>query len=280
MPNRMNKLSLIAVALPLLAQTPKSAAPIDLTGTWVSIVTEDWRYRFLTAPKGDFYSLPINADAKKASLAYTPTQTDACKNYHAPTVLRVPTRVRFSWDSDATLKLETDAGKQTRLLNFASAAATAAYTASGTTMLQASTAARTMQGASRAQWQTPQATRTYWQKVPAQDPNTPGFPGINMQGPPLPPDPRNLGGSLKVTTTNILPGFLRNNGVPFSENAILTEYFDLHKEASGDQWIVVTSIVEDPVYLDAPWVTSQHFRKEPNAAKWDPRACELILPTN
>ena len=83
-----------------------------------------------------------------------------------------------------------------------------------------------------------------------------------------------------MTTTNILPGFLRNNGVPFSENAILTEYFDLHKEASGDQWIVVTSIVEDPVYLDAPWVTSQHFRKEPNAAKWDPRACELILPTN
>ena len=281
----MKKLIWIAAALPALAQTPapatpKSAAPIDLTGTWVSIVTEDWRYRMLTAPKGDFYSLPINAEAKKVSLAYTPTQADACKNYHAPTLLRVPTRVRFSWDSDATLKLETDAGKQTRLFTFPSSAATAAYTASGATLVQASTAARTMQGVSRAQWQTPQATRTYWQKVPAQDPNTPGFPGINMQGPPAPPDPRNLGGSLRVTTTNILPGFLRNNGVPFSESAVLTEYFDLQKEANGDQWMVVTSIVDDPVYLDAPWVTTQHFRKEPSGAKWDPQPCELILPSN
>jgi hypothetical protein len=278
----VNKLAWFLIAAPLLAQTPKSAAPIDLTGTWVSITTEDWRYKFLTAPKGDFYSMPINADAKKVSLAYTPTQADACKNYHAPTLLRVPTRVRLGWDNDTTLKLETDAGKQTRLFPFASATATAAYTAAstGTATLQPSSGARTMQGLSRAQWQTPQAARTYWQKVPAQDPNTPGFPGINMQGPPPTPDPRNLGGTLKVTTTNILAGFLRNNGVPFSDSAVLTEYFDLHKEAGGDQWIVITSIVEDPVYLDAPWVTSQHFRKEASDAKWDPQACELILPAN
>jgi hypothetical protein len=245
-------------------RTPKAAAPIDLTGYWVSIVTEDWRYRMLTAPRGDYYSLPINQEAKRIANAYTPTQADACKNYGAPTIMRVPGRLHISWQDENTLKVEMDAGKQTRILSFGAP--------------KPATGEPTMQGVSTAQWQTPQATRAYWQKVPAQDPITPGFPGINMQGPPPPPDPRNLGGTLKVVTTHIKPGFLRNNGVPYSANVLLTEYYDLHKEKNGDQWLVITSIVEDPQYLDAPWVTTTHFRREPDGSKWDPEPCELILP--
>src|SRR5467141_433063 len=77
-----------------------------------------------------------------------------------------------------------------------------------------------MQGISTAEWQTPQLTRAYTSKLSAQDPNTPGFPGI------LPaagePDTRNLAGRLKVMTSGLRPGYLRNNGVPYSANAVLT----------------------------------------------------------
>jgi hypothetical protein len=81
-----------------------------------------------------------------------------------------------------------------------------------------------------------------------------------------------------VVTTHIRPGFLRNNGVPYSANVVMTEYYDLHKEKNGDEWLVETQIVEDPQYLDAPWITSQHFRREADNSKWDPQPCELILP--
>jgi len=127
-------LTLAAVAS-LYAQTPKSLAPIDLTGNWVSVVTEDWRYRMLTAPKGDYYSLPLNQEAIKAAMAYTPTQSDACKNYGAPTIMRAPGRIRIAWDNDTTLKLEADAGKQTRIFSFAGTAATPTYSA-GTGLTQ------------------------------------------------------------------------------------------------------------------------------------------------
>ena len=132
-----------------------------------------------------------------------------------------------------------------------------------------------MQGISTAEWQTPQLTRAYTSKISAQDPNTPGFPGI------LPtagePDTRNLGGRLKVMTTGLRPGYLRNNGVPYSANAVLTEYYDVH-QVKGVDYLVVTQSVDDPQYLNVPWVTSNNFRREPDGSRWDPRPCELILP--
>jgi len=85
------------------------------------------------------------------------------------------------------------------------------------------------------------------------------------------PAPR--GGSLKVVTSHMKAGYLRKNGVPYSENAVVTEYFDRHNEPNGDQWFTVTTIVDDPTYLDQPFVTSTHFKKEPDAAKWHPTAC-------
>ena len=80
-------------------------------------------------------------------------------------------------------------------------------------------------------------------------------------------------GSLTVVTTRLRPGYLRKNGVPYSANTLLTEYFDLSKEKNGDQYLTVTTIVDDPQYLEVPFVTSTHFRKEPDGAKWAPEPC-------
>jgi len=249
------------------AQTPKAAAPIDLTGYWVSLVTEDWRTRMLTAPKGDYYSIPLNAEGRRVADTWDAAKDTAagrqCMNYGAAGIMRVPERLHITWENDTTLKVETDAGKQTRLFYFGAHAATGAPT---------------MQGVSVAQWQTPQATRAYTSKISARDPDTPGFHGIFNGETQEPPDTRKLGGSLKVVTTHLAPGYLRNNGVPYSGNTVLTEYYDIHS-LKGADYLVEMQSVDDPQYLDVPWVTSNHFRREPDGSKWDPRPCELILPS-
>ena len=80
-------------------------------------------------------------------------------------------------------------------------------------------------------------------------------------------------GNLKVVTTHIRPGYLRKNGVPYSANAVVTEYYDSHDAPNGDRWLVVTTSVEDPVYVNAPFVTSTNFKKLPDAAGWNPMPC-------
>jgi hypothetical protein len=247
--------------------TPRAASPIDITGYWVSLVTEDWRYRMLNAPKGDYYSIPLNAEGKRVADTWDPAKDIAagkqCMSYGAPNIMRQPARLHITWSNDNTLKIEIDAGKQTRLLLFSPPPAQAEPS---------------LQGTSVALWQTPQSIRAYTAKISAQDPNTPGFRDASMASPPPPPDTRKLGGTLKVVTTHIKPGYLRNNGVPFSADAVLTEYYDLHKRGN-DEYLVQTQIVEDPKYLNAPWVVSSHYRREPDGSKWDPQACELLLPT-
>lgn len=247
--------------------TPKASSPIDLTGYWVSLVTEDWRYRMLNAPKGDYYSIPLNAEGKRVADTWDPAKDIAagkqCMSYGAPNIMREPARLHITWANDNALKVEIDAGKQTRLFMFGS------VTPPGEP---------SRQGTSVALWQTPQSIRAYTSKISAQDPDTPGFKDASMASPPPPPDTRKLGGALKVVSTHIKPGYLRNNGVPFSANAVLTEYYDLHKYGSNE-YLVQTQIVEDPKYLDAPWVVSNHYRREPDGSKWDPQPCELVLPS-
>ena len=257
----------VAAALGLHAQSapaPKEAAPIDLTGYWVSLVTEDWRIRMLTAPKGDYYSIPLNAEGRKVGDTWDSAKDIAagkqCMSYGAPGIMRVPERLHITWENDGVLKIETDAGKQTRRFSFGAA--------------RPANAPPSMQGISLAQWQSPQLTRNYTSKISAQDPDTPGFPGIGNTRQQI-VDARKLGGTMKVVTTNLRPGYLRNNGVPYSANTVVTEYFDVHQR-NGADYLVDLQIVDDPQYLNVPWVTSNHFRREPDGSKWDPRACELI----
>src|SRR5438874_10930723 len=130
-------------------QTPKEAAPIDLTGYWVSIVTEDWRYRMVTPAKGDFASLPTNPAGTQAGQQWDPAKDEAageqCKSYGAAAIMRVPGRVHITWDNDTTLKIETDAGQQTRLFRFGES--------------QPPAGPGTWQGNSVATWETPGGRR-------------------------------------------------------------------------------------------------------------------------
>jgi hypothetical protein len=79
--------------------------------------------------------------------------------------------------------------------------------------------------------------------------------------------------SLKVATTNMRPGYLRKNGVPYSENAAVTEYFDIAPLPSGGQVLLVTTIVDDPQYLQQSFIVSSQFKKEADGSKWDPQPC-------
>ena len=122
------KVRWIAMALTLgglALQGQAPAATVDLTGYWVSLVTEDWRYRMLNAPKGDYYSLPLNAEGKRVADTWDPAKDIAegkqCLSYGAPNIMREPGRVHITWANDHTLKVEIDAGKQTRLFLFGQA---------------------------------------------------------------------------------------------------------------------------------------------------------------
>jgi hypothetical protein len=213
-------------------QNAKAAAPFDLTGYWVSVVTEDWRYRMVTPSLGDYQGVPMTPEAMKIANAWDPEKEqasgDVCKSYGAPALLRAPGRIHITWLDDETMKLEMDAGKQTRLFHFGSWKAPA-----GPPTLQGDSTAEWVRGGGRG----------------ATD------------------------GSLKVTTSNLKGGFLRKNGVPYSDQTSLLEYFDLIKEPDGTPLIVVTVSTTDPTYLRQPFVITSQFKKESGDAGWKPSEC-------
>jgi hypothetical protein len=147
----------------------------------------------------------------------------------------MPGRIRVSWADDNTLKIETEAGTQTRLLQFGGAAPAGAPS---------------WQGASAATWQ-------------------PAGGGGGRRGGGAPP----RGGSLRVVTTNMRPGYLRKNGVPYGANARVTEYINRTTEPNGDSWLIVTTLVEDPQYLTSRFVTSSQFKKVADGSAWNPTLC-------
>ncbi|MEQ1883468.1 MAG: hypothetical protein ABL967_00275 [Bryobacteraceae bacterium] len=228
------------------AETGRKAAPFDITGYWVSVVTEDWRWRMFTPPKGDYTSVPLNAAGKAAADAWDPAKDEAageqCKSYAAPSLLRIPGRIHITWADDNTLKVETDAGQQTRLLHFGD------WKSAG--------GAPTYLGESLAQWDETGALRAGRAILVA---------GKEVGG--------RSRGTMKVSTTRMRPGYLRKNGVPYSANATLTEYFDPTTEANGDQWLWITTIVDDRQYLNTPFITSVHFKKQADGTGWDPAPC-------
>jgi hypothetical protein len=206
----------------------------------VSIVNEDWRWRMVTPPVGDYPGIPLNPAGQKIARAWDPARDGSCQAFGAAALLRMPTRVRVSWEDDRTLRLETDNGQQVRRLLFGA---------------PQRPAGRTLQGHSTAEW-----LRT----LPPSNPFGLAFPAA---GPPRP------GGSLKVVTMNLSGGWLRRNGVPYSADAVVTEYFDRFPVPNGGEWFVVTTVVEDAAYLTRPFVTSSHFRREPDDSNWMPRSC-------
>jgi hypothetical protein len=224
--------SFAAAPQPPQQRSARAAAPVDLTGYWVSVVTEDWRFRMMTPAKGDYSSVPLNNEGRRVADAWNPNEdpaTGGCKAFGVGAIMRVPGRVRITWQDDNTLRIDTDAGAQTRSLRFGAVPAPAG--------------SAQWQGHSIASWEGPQG-RGQAQR-----------------------------GSLKVVTTRMRPGYLRSNGVPYSENAVITEYFDHHADF-GVEWFTVTTIVDDPTYLSQPFITSTDFKKEPDGARWAAVPCE------
>jgi hypothetical protein len=78
---------------------------------------------------------------------------------------------------------------------------------------------------------------------------------------------------LKVVTTNLRPGYVRKNGAPYSGKAVVTEYYDVNTAPNGDQWLTVTTKVEDSQYFTRQYVTTTDFKKLPSAAGWNPTPC-------
>lgn len=250
---RIVRLLACAALLPSLASaqrvgqgegaTPSAqdVAPVDLTGYWVSVVTEDWAWRMRTPPPGDYASVPLNDAGRQAADAWTESEDGSCRAFGAGALLRMPLRMHVTWDDGNTLRIETDYGQQTRLLRFGA-------TANADTR-------RSLQGFSVAEWQTAEMVNRNGAST-----------GILVEKPQW--------ASLEVVTTHLAPAWLRRNGVPYSENAVVTEQFDRFADGE-DQWLTVTTIVDDPVYLTEPFVTSSNFKREPSASGWNPLPCRM-----
>jgi hypothetical protein len=268
---------------PVVQQPARTAAPIDFTGTWASVVTEDWQWRFVTPIVGDYTGVPLNSVGDKLARSWNPDADvkagEQCKGFGAAAITRLPTRLQISWQDENTLKLDFDLGTQSRVVYFDKSKVPGE---------------RSLQGHAIGEWvdlpapgrggggggNAPVAGR-------AGAPPAGGLPaaaapaGGGRAGAPAgagraagPPGPR--AGGLKIVTTNLRPQYLRQNGVPVSDKAVVTDYLDIVPAPDGSQWLVVKTMVDDPTYLSGWYNVSSQFKKEANAAKWNPTSCELL----
>ncbi len=248
---------------PVLA--PRAAAPFDPAGYWASAVTEDWQWRFVTPARGDFIAVPLNTEGDKLAKAWDPDADvrngNQCKPFGAAAIFRLPTRVHITWVDDSTLKMDFDLGTQSRTVYFDKSKPLGE---------------RTWQGHAIGQWidvPPPQPPRG----GTADDPSARrgAAPEAGGRG-----AARNQIGGLKIVTTNIRAQYLRMNGVPVSEKAVVTDYVDRVPGPDGAEWLIVKTIVDDPTYMSQPYITSSQFKREPDASKWNPTPCELLPRVN
>ena len=259
-------------------QTPvapaKASAPIDLTGYWTAVITEDWHVRMPTARKGDFGSgppgalsqvgvgrlgeganpaqegnIPYNLKGAQAAMAWDAAKDAAegnpCKAYGAPGIMRQPTHLHFTWQDDYTLKMEADFGNQTRLFHF-----TKGVQPRGALKSEAPAGLEpSLQGYTTASWVIMGG----------------GGGQSNYE----------RSGSLKAVTNHLKPGYYWKNGMPYTGNAVLNENFFLLQLPDNSTWLTVTQLVEDPEYLNEPFVVNYHFKKLPDGSKWNPNACPV-----
>jgi hypothetical protein len=197
-----------------------------------------------TPPKGDYASIPLNAECRRVADLWTEAQDGSCLAFGAAAVLRMPTRVHITWADDATLKLETDNGAQTRLFRFDRAAVNP-------------NVPRSLQGTSFAEWQQSEVVRARGAEG--------GEASARVDGGVWTP--------LKVVTTNLTAAWLRPNGVPVGADAVVTEYFDYFTEGD-EEWFILTTMVDDPQHLSERLVISSNFKRERSGTQWMPRPCK------
>jgi hypothetical protein len=223
-------------------RTGKSMAPWDPAGYWVSMIVDEWRFR-VSPIQGDILYMPLNAEARRVAGAWDPAKDEAagnqCKAYGAVGLMQRPGRLHITWVDDNTIRIDADAGTQTRTLHF------------GGTPEQLG--APSLQGYSAATWEGP------------------GFGGGGRgrggrAGPPKT-------GTLNIVTTNLLPGYLRKNGVPYDGKTVYTEYINRLEGQQNEAYLSLTAMVDDPTYLTAPFVRTYEFKRLPDASGWEPTPC-------
>ena len=225
------------------APTAREAAQIDFTGYWTAIVDEDWRHRMFTAQRGDYQLLPLNDAGQTMADAWTgeeePSEGECLKTFGAAGIMRLPTHLEISWEDDNTLRVDLDTGTQTRLFYFDES--------------QAYGGALTLQGYSVAEWES--------------------YGGLTGRGGGVSTANVPFGGNMRVETTNMSPGFYLKNGLPYSGNAHMTEFFVQLTEANGDEYLLVQTFVDDPQYLTQHYVRTLTFKKLPDGSLWNPSPC-------
>ena len=223
-----------------IPQSARAAAPIDLTGYWVSIVSEDWRLRMRTAQRGDYDYLPLNEEGRRVAEGWDPegalTRGEECMAYGAGGIMRIPGRFHFTWEDDNTLRIDTDAGMQTRLLNFDRARPDGGGLSS--------------QGYSVASWHATGGRANGSLPIAAES------------------------GEMNVVTTHMSAGHFFRHGTPYSDQATYREFFTI-LEDRGIEYLLLTTILEDATYLDGPYIRTMQFRKEADDSGWDPAPCAL-----
>lgn len=284
----------------------RQAALLDLTGYWVAVVDQDWRWRMITPAKGDYQGVPLDEAGRRLANEFNPELYGGasavapaatgnagglrqlpptpigryqvsgiidCRAYGAPALMHMPTRLRISWQDDNTLKIATDWGQQTRVLHFipnhpyARAALPLLVQAEEGT---GSAETPSLQGYSVALWEQPYDLNAQaFQRGPMRAGAGAGLGGAAQRAP-------QPGGDLAVVTGNLAPGWLRRNGVPYSSHTRVVEHFQAFQDPTGAKWFDVATEVLDPQYLSAPFFTTGDFQQEADGSKFAPHPCKQV----
>lgn len=222
-------------------QPAKDVEPFDPTGYWVSIVTEDWRIRMATPQIGDHVGVPL-----------TPAATKAADN----------------WDPQADIKAGL-ACKSFGIGRIMREPTRLHITWDGKDKLNIDTDAGEQHRVLRFRKEA---------MAPMGKPSWQGFSKAHWEfyggGPGRKPE----SGTLMVDTTNMLPGYLRKNGVPYSSKAKVHEAIDYITNPDGTEYLIVKTTVTDPENLIGPYITSSNFRRQKNKDGWEPKPCHIDLP--
>ena len=239
----------------------RAAAPWDISGYWVSLITDDWRYRMLTPPKGNVDYLPVTAEATRMANLWDPAKDEAageqCKAYGAGGIMRLPERLHIAWEDDNSLRMDIDTGQQTRRFLFGAEASSAAEAP-----------APSWQGHSVGQWELLGGGGRGRGPVIIQ--GQAGKPAVSS---PATAPASGRPGQLKVVTTGLRPGYVRKNGIPYGANTVVTEYFVHLVDNDGKEYLAVTTMVDDPKFFQQPYIKTYEYRKQADAAGWNSTAC-------
>jgi hypothetical protein len=211
----------------------RAGAPFDITGYWTALITDDWQYRMITPAPGDYSYIPLNAEGVRVADAWDPEADEAAGD------------ACKGYAAPALMRLPT----RLRVV----------WEGEFTLRIDADLGMQ---------------TRLLHFPSSVAEPGEPDWQGFSSAEWEIESGPgESVFGSLKVDTTNLRPGYLRKNGVPFSGDTFMTEYVNLITEDNGDQYLVIQTFVDDPRYLNGHFVRTLQFKREPDGEKWNPTPC-------